>query len=833
VRLLGRFAVEIDGAPIGPDAWPRRKTEALLKFLLTEPGRTFTIDQVIDAVLPDSDPSRATSNIHARISELRRVLEPDLVRGSDSRFIARSGEGYAFHVDSHCWIDTLAFDRQIIEAHRAADEERWADAIGLFDVALALYRGEFLSEDRYEDWASQPRERFAEQFVSGLARLASCYKQLGRMRQAISCCQRALDIEPHRESAMRQLMTYYTEIGERSKALAAYDAGAALLREQLMVEPSAKLRELRDSIARQPAAEHASVYDSRRVAVLPLVAVGASHESETLAEGMTEELIYTLSNVAGLEVIAQTTALKYKGAGKSVAQIGGELRVGSVLEGSVQRVKDRARVLIQLIDVAREAHLWAEQYNRDVDDVLQIQADIARHTANALRVRLLPQEERTIENDARLDTRAQAAYIKGRQLLSKRTPEDSRKAIARFNEVLALAPRHVRGLMGLADAYVSLVDFGSAAECYEKAMQCAEQALATDPTCAEAFAMRGRVLLLRDWSHEAAEQDFIRAIDINPNCSDAHILYARLLENTGRLDAACAQSEIALSLDPLSAPLVHSYAQSLHAAGRIAEAVDRYRSAIEIDPELENAWWGLWYALAAAWDWDRAEEVTRQTVEDHPEHPFAHVNLATCVMCRGRLQEGLVEIRKALALAEDPKRTSVLFHAGACHYFARDYDTAVGYLHEVLERNPAWSHAHNMIAKCYIQQERYDDALTEIDAAERGFGGVVPFWQTHVHMDRGRVYAQLGETEKAEKELAALMGSPGRQNYRVAVSGIHRALERIEESMDWAEDAATAREPHVAALLKAPELDAVRDHPRYRALLKRVGLDGDLDGESL
>jgi len=824
IRLLGRFAAEVGGESLLPNAWPRRKTLTLLKFLLTEPERVFSLDQLIEAVLPSADPSRATSNLHARISELRRVLEPDLRKGSDSRFVVRSGEGYSFHADAGCWIDAIAFEVRLREAHAFAECRQWAEAVEAFDEVLALYRGDFLCEDLYEEWTSRPRERFSEEFVGGLVRLGACYAELGRMRQAISSCRRALEVMPYHENAVAQLMTYYARTGDRGKALASYDAAADRLRDQLDVEPSADLQGLRNSIAHQPVAESLLACDPRRVAVIPLVTVGVDPSNEALADGMTEELIYALSNVAGLEVIAQTTVLKYKGSGKSVAEIGSELRVGTVLEGSVQRAQDRARVLIQLIDVSREAHIWSQQYDRRVDDVLRIQADIARHTAAVLRVRLLPKEERTLDEDALLDRRAQAAYIKGRQMLGKRAPEACREAIGCFERVLAIAPHHTRGLMGLADAYVSLVDFESAAECYEKAMHYAQEALAIDPSCAEAHAMRGRVLFLYRGDIAAAEQAFVLAIDANPNFAVAHALYAGLLEHTGRLAAACERSEIALSLDPLSGPLVLSHAQSLHAAGRIAEAVDQYRRAIEIDPHLENAWWGLWYSLAAAWDWDRAEAITRHTVDEHPENPFAYVNLATCVMCRGRLEEGLSVIHKALAVAGAAERTSILFHAGACHYFAREYDVAIDYLREVLERNPRWISAYSMIAKCRIQQERYDEALEELAAVESTYGGAIPFWQTHVHMDRGRIYAKTGQTERAERELKTLMESPGRQNYRVAVSGLLRALGRIEESMDWAEDAATAREPHIAALLKAPELDAVREHPRFLALLKRVGL---------
>ncbi len=824
LRVLGTFEVVLDGTAIPEEAWPRRKTRDLLKVLLTAPGDVFTVDQLIDALLPDADVSRARSNIQARVSELRHTLEPNLKKGSDSQYIRHTGEGYAFNTDSDSWLDVVEFSRKILDAHRLADKSRWAEAVEAFDQALSLYRGEFLAEDRYEEWAAVTRLDLRSRCLDAQSRLAECYAKLDRLRQAISCCEKVLGIESHRESTIRQLMEYQAAMGERTKALITFETGAEQLKERLDVEPSSDLRELRDRIARQPAKRSSASFDTRRVAVIPFVSIGTDPTNQLLADGMTEELIYTLSNVAGLEVIAQTTALKYKDNKKSAAEIGNELQVGSVLEGSVQQAGKSARIVVQLIKVAQETHLWAEQYDRNVDDVLRVQADIARSTAEALKVRLLSKEERVITREAGLDSRARIAYMKGRLFLGRRTRQACEKAVQYFEEAISIKPNHARALTGLADAYCLMVGVLSADVGYGKAEEYVGRALAVDASCAEAHATMGLIA----WNHygdmQEAEREFTRAIDLNPNYAQAHEWYAGLLMHTGRLAEACERSEIALSLDPLSGPLVLVYAESLHQAGRLDEAVEQYQKALEINAELEGAWWGLWYSLAAAWDWDRAEAVTRETVKKHPENPFAYVNLATCVKCRGRLEEGLVEISKALALAGNPPRTSILFHVGLIHHFARQYDKAIKFFRQVLERDPSWNSAHNMIAKCCIEQECYEEALEELDASEHVFGGADPFWNAHVHMDRGIIYARSGETEKAESELAVLMSSSGRQNRRIAISGILNALGRVDEAMDWLEAAATAREPHVAALLNIPTFDQLRSHPRFQALLKRIGL---------
>ena len=237
IKLLGRFEVFRCEEPVREDEWSRRRTKTLLKVLLTEPGRVFTEDQLVDAVQPSSAPSHARSSIQARISDLRRVLEPTLQHGPDSLYVTRRGEGYAFDAGSDCWIDTLAFDRGIAAAHDLADRRLWTQAVQVFDEALSLYRGEFLSEDRYEEWTDGPRRRLAEQYTSGLSRLAACYAQLGQLRQSISCCQRILALEPHRESVVQQLMEYQSQAGQRVAALETYNEGKRALREYLNVEP--------------------------------------------------------------------------------------------------------------------------------------------------------------------------------------------------------------------------------------------------------------------------------------------------------------------------------------------------------------------------------------------------------------------------------------------------------------------------------------------------------------------------------------------------------------------------------------------------------------------
>ncbi|MFQ5796549.1 MAG: BTAD domain-containing putative transcriptional regulator, partial [Candidatus Bipolaricaulia bacterium] len=204
VKLFGHFEAWHDDEPIPPQAWSRRKTQTLLKILLTERGRVFTQDQLIDWLFPDSNPDKAAQNLYKRISELRRTLEPDLNRGADSQFVLRVGGGYCFSQDAPGWIDTEAFHQQVESARKMEQAGRWSQALEYYQQAVELYRGEYLAEDLYEEWSIPPRERWREEYLTALERLAECHARLRNYSRAIEYGQRMIELEPYREGAYRQ-----------------------------------------------------------------------------------------------------------------------------------------------------------------------------------------------------------------------------------------------------------------------------------------------------------------------------------------------------------------------------------------------------------------------------------------------------------------------------------------------------------------------------------------------------------------------------------------------------------------------------------------------------
>ncbi len=228
--------------------WPRAKTKDLLKLLASQRGQVFSLDQLIEALFPDLDPERARKNLYKRISELRHVLEPSLKQGSRSRFILNVGQqSISFNPDSPCWVDTEAFQKLFRIAQQAERENHWNEALEGYQQAIALYRGDFLAEDRYEEWSLALRERWRESYLTVLLRAAQCHGRLGQYAPALEHCSRASEFAPSREAAYRQKMTYHALMGESHEATQTYYACVEKLK-QLGVIPSRETQTLHEQI---------------------------------------------------------------------------------------------------------------------------------------------------------------------------------------------------------------------------------------------------------------------------------------------------------------------------------------------------------------------------------------------------------------------------------------------------------------------------------------------------------------------------------------------------------------------------------------------------------
>jgi adenylate cyclase len=326
--------------------------------------------------------------------------------------------------------------------------------------------------------------------------------------------------------------------------------------------------------------------DSRRIAVLPFANISPDSKDEYFADGMTEELISTISNMSELSVISRTSVMGYKGTSKKIREIGQELEVGSVLEGSVRKAGNMIRVTVQLISVENDKHLWAQSYDRGLDDVFAVQSDIAKRVAEALRIRILPEEEKRIEKRPTKDIEAYAFYLKGRSQWNKRSDEGLRSAIEFFQKAIAIDPGYALAYSGVADSYAVLAINGHIpkTEGLPKAKEFAIKALKIDDTLAEAHVSLAMALEAHDWDWAGSEREFRRAIEINPSYATAHHWYALLLQLLGRFDEALKEVHRAQELDPLSMVINSAIIWVYNTAGEHDKAIEHGRRWMELEP---------------------------------------------------------------------------------------------------------------------------------------------------------------------------------------------------------------------------------------------------------
>jgi len=346
----------------------------------------------------------------------------------------------------------------------------------------------------------------------------------------------------------------------------------------------------------QSTATQAPKFPANRIAVLPFASFSPDPNDEYFADGMTEELISTMSKVRGLRVIARTSIMGYKGGQKKVSEVVKELEVGTVLEGSVRKAGDRLRITAQLIDSQTSDHLWAESYDRKLDDVFAVQSDVAKQVADALRVRILAPEMERIEKKPTESTTAYALYLKGRHFWNKRGVENTEKAREYFELAVHEDPNFALGYVGQADCCLILQNWGFDMQAnLEKAEKLVARALELDPGLAEAHTTRGLALEI-EYNLREAEEEFREAIELKPNYATAHQWYFLLLLGQLRWDEALAQIERALELDPLSPVINYNHGLFYHARRDYGRALELFKRVTALDPGYPPVHYEMTYA---------------------------------------------------------------------------------------------------------------------------------------------------------------------------------------------------------------------------------------------
>ncbi|GAC1484887.1 MAG: hypothetical protein NVS1B5_05700 [Gemmatimonadaceae bacterium] len=390
--------------------------------------------------------------------------------------------------------------------------------------------------------------------------------------------------------------------------------------------------------------------------VLPFKNLSGEEKQDYFSDGLTEEMTTQLGrlNPEKLGVIARTSAMRYKDSTETVEQIGRQLRVNYLLEGSIRRAGNRVRIAAQLIQVSDQTHIWAENYERDLGDVLALQSDVARAVAREIQVKLGSKEQMRLAATRRIEPRALDAYLKGRYFWNKRSREALDKSIRYFESAIQEDARYAEAYAGLADCYLRMLDFSFMAptDAFAKARAATDKALELDDTLPEAHTSLAH-RSFHEFKWTIADHAFRCAIDLNPNYGIAHYYYSNFLAAMRRFDQAIHEAERALESDPVSAATSVNAAFVLYFAGRYDDAIDHGARALELDPGYTRTHYCLGLVYEQQGRFGIAIDAFRKALTRTVEGPGPRAALAHSYGLAG-------ERRKALKLSKELERIAAM-----------------------------------------------------------------------------------------------------------------------------------------------------------------------------
>ena len=418
------------------------------------------------------------------------------------------------------------------------------------------------------------------------------------------------------------------------------------------------------------------------IAVLPLHNLSGDPEQEYFADGLTEALITDLAKIGALKVISRTSAMRYKGTDKPLSEIAQELNVDAVIEGSALRSGDRVRITAQLIDVETDQHLWAETYERDFQDLLVLQSEVAQAVAREIEVALTPEETARLASARPVNPEAHENYLKGVFHYQKLTPPDLDAALSYFELALEKDPDYAPAYVGIARVWGGRGQMGyvPASEAAPKKKAAVLKALELDESLPEAHHALATTETWSEWDWPSAERAFERTIELNPNYAEARAYYSHFLNIMGRPDEAMAQIERALELDPFN---------------------DLYQSLYGVD-------------LIFVRRYDEAIEQFRKSLRTSPGNPVALLRLSTAFDLKGMYEEALEAQKSFLATVDDRESEEALMRG----YEEAGYAGAMRRLADLAAARSRETHAGPMgVVSLYLRAGENDLALEWLERA--------------------------------------------------------------------------------------------------------------------
>jgi TolB-like protein len=533
-----------------------RKTQALLAYLALSPAQPRSREELVGLLWGDRGEEQARSSLRQSLSELRKALgDPDnslLVTGRDT--VSLNAEA----VD----VDVSEFDRLIDDGTPKALER-----------AAEIYRGDLLdgigvNDPAFEDWLRNERQRLNERACEAFSKLLD-HQAAEDTEHAVATARRLLALDPLREATYRALMRIYVGRGERTLALKQYQACRDVLATELGISPESETERLVEEIRtdsagtgeaiapasgpRVPRAEPLPLPDRPSIAVLPFVDMSGDREQDYFADGITGDIITELTRFRSLFVIGNVSSFHYKGQSPKIQDVGRELGVAYVLEGSVRKAGNRVRITAQLVEVATGQHIWAERYDRELEDIFAVQDEVTGTIVSTLAGHLEEMDRRRVIDKKTEDLAAYDYLLLGDQCLRQLSMDGILRARQMFQRAIDLEPGSARAYTGMARSYLEEFwsDWSTAPEAaVEEAFVLAKRAVALDELDGRARVNLATAYHWAKSNFELAEIQFNKALELNPNDADAYCLKGWCHALSGQGEQAIVCTDQALRLSP-------------------------------------------------------------------------------------------------------------------------------------------------------------------------------------------------------------------------------------------------------------------------------------------
>jgi TolB-like protein/DNA-binding SARP family transcriptional activator/Tfp pilus assembly protein PilF len=638
-----------------------RKDCALLGYLAVSPGVSFSREKLATLLWGNSGDRQARDSLKQSLLRLRRSFSQ-----ASTMPLVTNRQSVTLDRDS-ATVDVGVFEQLLGDATTEALER-----------AIGLYRGDLLDgvevhDPAFEDWLLVERQRLRGLAVDAATRLMTHSLGAGRRDRAAIAARRLLSLEQLHEAACRTLMQVHLDRGERVQALKLFESLRDRLRQELGVAPESDTIRLYQSIRERgngasgrsggppPRADDGfvagaalhEVQSKPSIAVLPFANFGGDPEEEYFADGLTEDIITDLSRISDLFVAARHTVFTFKSRAVGVQEAARELNVGHVLEGSVRKAGGRVRITAQLIDGATGGHLWANRYDRSLDDIFVLQDEVTQSIVDVLRVKLLPEEREGLASHSTTSVDAYQYYLMGRSFYLRGIDKHGlRIAREMFAKAVEIDPRYARAYAALAicESYLAV---GDPHATYESFLANSRRAMELDPYLAQGHGLKGLALYAEGLYAEAASE-FERALRLEPDLYETHFFYARNCRLQGRHEQAAALFKRAATLRPNEYRALGLLAKSCKALGWQQEFVvaarqclERVEAEIEAHPDNAGALAFGSTVLAELGQRARAEEWAARATLIGPDDYVVRYNAARTHTLLGELETALDWLERA------------------------------------------------------------------------------------------------------------------------------------------------------------------------------------------